>query len=359
LSNIGSCKNPERLGTNGINCQGLHFVVVEYKNATNISVQFDDGTIVSGREWKEVGKQSIRNPNYRIGERRKNSQNLYMEIIRYRNASDMDIKFDDGYIACNKSYDSFVKGKVNNPNYKYASVIDRTNEINVNKQGCKMKIIRYSNVHDIDVEFSDGTIETHRGYRDFKSGSIINRNIPSVCGVGFIGTGEYDSSNSHDAYRLWLGILGRCYTENTHKSKSYFGKCTVCDEWKNFQNFAKWYNENWYCVDNEPMSIDKDILRPKNTVYSPDNCIIIPMSINLLFVRSYDKLNRDLPMGVYKWGNKYEARYKNTVGVFETPEEAHSAYIFAKRANINSVIEGYKNRLPEKVYNALCNYNIE
>ena len=39
--------------------------------------------------------------------------------------------------------------------------IDRTGEERINNQGLKMKIIKYVNRRDIDVEFEDGSIRTY------------------------------------------------------------------------------------------------------------------------------------------------------------------------------------------------------
>lgn len=61
--------------------------------------------------------------------------------------------------------------------------IDRTGEENINKQGLKMQIIRYKNVHDIDIQFEDGIIVRHTYYQYFKKGNIINYNIPTYLGV--------------------------------------------------------------------------------------------------------------------------------------------------------------------------------
>ena len=41
---------------------------------------------------------------------------------------------------------------------------DRTGEENINKQGLKMKIIKYRSRRDIDVEFDDGTIFYNKNY---------------------------------------------------------------------------------------------------------------------------------------------------------------------------------------------------
>ena len=55
-------------------------------------------------------------------------------------------------------------------------LMDRTGEVNTNNQGLKMTVIRYKNAKDIDVQFEDGTISEHKEYNKFKLGKIKNPN---------------------------------------------------------------------------------------------------------------------------------------------------------------------------------------
>ena len=48
--------------------------------------------------------------------------------------------------------------------------------------------------------------------------------------------------------------------------------CSVCEEWKHFSNFKKWFDENYI----EGFDIDKDILIKGNKVYSPEACSFVP-----------------------------------------------------------------------------------
>ena len=93
---------------------------------------------------------------------------------------------------------------------------DRTNEENINNQGLKMKVIKYNNYSDIDVQFEDGLIIKNRNYNDFKKGSIKNLFYPQVYEVGFIGEGKYRTSikGKHTkCYLMWKSMLERCYKE--------------------------------------------------------------------------------------------------------------------------------------------------
>lgn len=85
--------------------------------------------------------------------------------------------------------------------------------------------------------------------------------------VGFIGEGAYNST--HPAYYVWKNMIARCY-ESTHPNFYLYGAkgVTVCSEWHNYQNFAKWYD----CNVVQGRHLDKDILSSKQKIYSPSTC---------------------------------------------------------------------------------------
>lgn len=245
---------------------------------------------------------------------------------------------------------------------------DRINETRLNNNGEEMVIIRYGNNADIDVQFiNDGTVVEHKQYDNFKKGLIKNPMTPSVFGVGFIGIGDYksrDENGKHTkCYKAWLNMHARCHDAKLQEKYPTYKGCTVCQEWNNHQEFAKWYYENYYEVGNEKMTLDKDILCKGNKVYSPDTCVFVPNSINVLFTKR-DKKRGDYPIGVYKKGNKFVAQLNKGdrniyLGTYDTPEEAFQAYKQAKEAYIKEVAEEYKSQIPQKLYDALMNYEVE
>ena len=52
----------------------------------------------------------------RLGERKVMNNGMIAEIIRYGGWDDIDVKFEDGYVAQNKHYSSFKKGSIKNNN---------------------------------------------------------------------------------------------------------------------------------------------------------------------------------------------------------------------------------------------------
>ena len=92
-------------------------------------------------------------------------------------------------------------------------------------------------------------------------------------------------------------MLTRCYSDKYKKKKPTYEDCKVYEELLNFQNFAKWDSENYYEIEGETMCLDKDILVKHNKIYSPETCVYVPNTINVLFTKS-DKIRGNTPIGV-------------------------------------------------------------
>lgn len=99
----------------------------------------------------------------RLGQVGVNNKGKKMTIIAYRKSNDIDIEFEDGSIVYNKKYYNFTRGVIMYP------IKDRIGEINYNKKNEKMTIIAYRKSNDIDVQFEDGSIAYNKTYSDFKN----------------------------------------------------------------------------------------------------------------------------------------------------------------------------------------------
>ena len=163
---------------------------------------------------------------------------------------------------------------------------DRLNEVKPNNKGTLMKIIGYRTAMDIDVEFLDEFhhVKEHQTYSNFIRGQIKNPYDKTLHGIGYLGEGKYVSrvnGKRPHCYGVWDAIIDRCYC-NKEKYPAYCEQTIVCDEWHNYQNFARWYEENEYeCVGR--LHVDKDILFPNCRIYSPKTCLLVPQRINMLF----------------------------------------------------------------------------
>lgn len=245
--------------------------------------------------------------------------------------------------------------------------IDRTGEINFNNQECLMKIIKYNNAKDIVIEFQDEyKYQAECKYQDFKKGSVKNKFYPTIYEKGYIGnTTSKVNGVKKKSYEVWMKMMQRAYDKKLHKVRQSYKDVKVCDEWLCYATFEKWFNENYYEIKDETMCLDKDILVKGNKIYSSDTCIFVPNRINLLFIKS-DKIRGKYPIGVYwhkkekKFNASLNIKGKNTVmGRFDTPLEAFECYKKAKESEIKRVSDEYKNKIPQKLYNALYNYQVE
>ncbi|MNG05095.1 AP2 domain protein [compost metagenome] len=160
-------------------------------------------------------------------------------------------------------------------------------------------------------------------------------------------------------------MLRRVYDEKMLKNNPSYVDSVVEEEWNNFQNFAEFYNENYYEIEGERVALDKDILVKKNKAYSPETSLFVPQRINNLFVKP-DLSKRELPIGVTfdKQTNKYKAqcgigKRTKSLGRYNTPEESFNAYKTYKESVIKQVANEYKDKIPLKLYEALMRYEVE
>lgn len=248
--------------------------------------------------------------------------------------------------------------------------VDRTGEEKINNFGSKMKIIEYRNYDDIDVYFEEyNWVIKNNSYNNFKKGNIKCPYEPRIYNIACIGEGEYKISKNRkptQIYAIWHHMIRRCYANSSLKDRPTYNDVEVCDEWLNFQNFAKWFENNYYEIEGEIMCLDKDILVKGNKIYSPDTCVFVPQSINSLFVKA-NKNRGNLPIGVtyFKRDCVYiaQCRLENNktknLGRFNSPEKAFYEYKKYKEKYIKDVAKEYKNKIPNKLYEAMMNYEVE
>ena len=247
--------------------------------------------------------------------------------------------------------------------------INRIGETKINNQGLKMTIIEYNRNDNIVVGFED-SYTTKSQYILFQKGKIANPNFRGTYGVGFLGVGTYECSKDsklNKTYTQWFAMFQRCYSEAYHEKEPTYKDCTVCDEWHNFQNFAKWCSDNYYEIELDKMCLDKDILSKGNKTYSPETCVFVPQIINSLFIKS-DSARGEYPIGVTKRPNgSFQARLSKStnsnnkrvsLGCYKTTDEAFNSYKKAKEEYIKELADKYKDGIPNSLYQAMYRYEV-
>ena len=263
------------------------------------------------------------------------------------------------------------KGFIGGSRYNHIKTLickqERTGQINYCNDGELMKIIQYDDVSHVLVEFQDEfKFQVWAQYGNFKKGTIKNPGHKQLYGRGYLGVGPYkpyikkgEKSKAHDA---WIRMFDRCYNEKYRERYPTYDRCEVCEEWYNFQNFAKWFYENYYEVEDQSIEVDKDWLVVNNKIYCPENCCLSPNIINTCIL-SHDKIiNFDMPIGVMWHRNgAYVARCSNrgkrkTIGYYHSVEEAEAAYWKYKIKYVEDLANEYKEYIPYNLYNAMMNF---
>lgn len=228
-------------------------------------------------------------------------------------------------------------------------------------------VFEYVNYKNVLVIFHDPVCLVSCSMSNLKKGKVENPLKPTVCGVGYIGVGVYNSANSKRCYFLWNNMLKRCYSETERfKFPSYEG-ITVCEDWHNFQNFAEWcYGQEHFNrkeSNDRYYHLDKDIINSTSLEYSPETCCFVPSYINTLFTK---RKNSNLPVGVSpdKVRGGYVVRMSDGVsshkylGRFKCPEQAFQVYKEAKENLIKEMAIKYSSKISENVLQKMMDYKV-
>lgn len=227
-----------------------------------------------------------------------------------------------------------------------------------------MTIIEFKNSKDITIEFENGYILKGR-YPEFKTGEIKYPYDKRVYNIGYHGVGEYKVSINQKhtkQYNYWYDMLKRCYCQEYIVEHATYAEKIVCDEWHNFQTFAKWFDDNYYEIEGDRIELDKDILFRGNNIYSPETCTFIPKRINTLFLKC-DASRGNTPIGVDEKNGRFMARcntFRNrvTLGSYSTAEEAFNSYKIFKEKYIKEVADLYRNVISKDIYEAMYRYEV-
>ena len=241
---------------------------------------------------------------------------------------------------------SFVNS--NNNKYKY-----EVGSIHPTKSGINIMVIEKLKRGYRIVKFMDSTnYKVRVGVKYIFKGNIKNPYHPSVCGVGYYGVGDYkgidETGKSGTMYTCWRDMIFRCY-RYSEKNINYVN-VTVCEEWLNFQNFAKFYTDTKPIIDDIEFRLDKDLMQigVENKIYSPATTVWIPKEINSFLTNNQPNHNTSGYTGVSENTNKkgywraqindYDTgKYICIKSNCETKEEAYELYKEYRAKNAEKV----------------------
>ena len=186
----------------------------------------------------------------------------------------------------------------------------------------------------------------------------LNKDAKFTNGIGYFSNDKrYEFNNK--AYGVWYHMLRLVKNDPDNNA--------ICEEWKDYNNFLEWYDKNYYSLDDEKMDLLKDIFDRNNKLFSPDTCVFVPYRITRLLKGKPSKT--DLPVGVGK--KKNSDMYYSTCSVikhgkkttfrhsgFNSPDEAFMQYLKDRKQYIRDVADAYRYDIPEKLYYAIIDWEI-
>lgn len=205
-------------------------------------------------------------------------------------------------------------------------------------------------------------------YTNLTDGGFTSPWERSVAGVGYFGVGPFIAKGYREErhtleYEDWNSMLKRCYVGVS--AETAYKDVEVCEEWHNYQNFAKWATSQPF-FGLKDYALDKDLLVKGANIYSPETCCYIPKEINSFIKR---KRMNDLPLGVdigrdYNGSTHFRAQAREDgrnvmLGRFSTAEGAFYAYKRHKEALAKALAEKWRGRISDIAYNALYNYTVD
>lgn len=246
----------------------------------------------------------------------------------------------------------------------------RVGELHTTREWGDLIITAYRGNREVSVNFISTGYETIASYRSILKGCVRDRLLPSVHGVGIVGSEPIsEGGKKFKEYELWCSMLLRCYDKKKHLAHPTYSDCTVSENFKYFPYFKDWCNKQvgFGCKDEKgrPFALDKDILIKGNKVYSEDTCCFVPPEINGLFLKCDRSRGKTLIGAHYvKATGKYSSSINKksklvSLGKFDTEYQAFLAYKEAKEDYVKEVANNYKNIICDKVYHALMNYTVD
>lgn len=285
---------------------------------------------------------------------------LYQEIGDFNKLKDLDIKKICNELGTNPATFSSHTSKL-----KKLNIINKILYKNRSHSKDKLSVLDFEvkPFHETEIlltenykriTISDGTIFINPDCFVFDRVLVQKRKSKlGVCDISLPYKVIGNKPVYEKIYKLWLGILGRCYKSKeeipcySHKS---YKNTRCCEDWLYYSKFKAWVEQQ----DWEGKQLDKDLLGDyHNKIYSPETCCFISNKLNTFLTNK--KWGEELPTGV-SISNKERNLLKNKparyvacigdmsgkvlkLGLFDTPEEAHKRWQIEKLKYLNMFID--------------------
>ena len=226
-------------------------------------------------------------------------------------------------------------------------------------------VLEYINYRDVTVKFLNTGNVRKTATSEIRKGEIRDNEAFPVYKVGVMDIPNEVQRGKPvpKEYSIWNGVKQRCYNENIRDKLPSYRDVEMSDNFKLYSYFKEWCN-NQIGFNEEGWQLDKDILSKDSKVYSEHTCCFVPPEINCA-VTNNKSVRGQFPQGVIHNCTKtrYRARIQRSnkwesLGTYDTPEEAFYAYKPVKEAYIKSLAEKWKDKIDPRVYDALMKWEI-
>lgn len=172
-----------------MNC-GFKCKITKCDFVWDITVQFEDGSVVEHRYKSEFDRGTILHPKLDRGYTNRNNHSILgqskvmndgstCKVIEYINCDNITVLFDTGTVLKNRTKGQFELGQIHNPDVlsvrtQNSSLVGLSARMN---NGMFAECIEDFGENNITVEFDDGYIAYHRSRYHFLNGEIANPNI--------------------------------------------------------------------------------------------------------------------------------------------------------------------------------------
>lgn len=254
-------------------------------------------------------------------------------------------------------YDKFVrmanlKHGVGRYDYSESVYVGYTDKLNIKCNVCCTVFPQTPNSH---LRGNGCPVCAIRSVSASKTGKTRNDMKKVLYGCAFCDSEQ--SVRGLKSYRVWRGVLDRCFNTAFQEKEPTYKGCSICKEWLLFSTFKKWFDENYV----DGFEIDKDLLSDINRkLYSPQTCVFLPMEINRFLGGRSTKIEHNIPLGVLSSGNKFIAKHGRTyLGTFDTIKEAQDAYLKTKKEYTVMLANKWKDKIEQRAYDALINLDVD
>lgn len=258
--------------------------------------------------------------------------------------------------------------------------MEREGKVYINNYNEKFTIIEYPHNERVRIKFENG-YERICTWSQIKRGNCITPYTKTVCGIGYLGEGEYNPNEHKKIYKIWKAMIERCYDAyNINYKNPTYKDCFVEEYLHCFQNYAQWYVYH-LPITNEEMHVDKDIIEKGNKLYDREHMIFVPREINNLFNKKGTDRG-EYPIGVHLCKATAKNRRKEDVLVAQCniiddngkvkkvhlgyfplnkPFQAFYMYKQFKENHIKEIADKYyaKGLIDKRIYDALYRYEVE